>query len=711
LATVLVALALPLSPSAGSAIAAPARAPQPAQPAAKSTASEPLKPALVLAAQQPVLDPNAENYVFTVLIRNPGDSAIAAGTLQLRLDVARIVTVAQLRTTQTQTAQDPAFGGLLLTEVDVPQTAPDTEQNLTVTVPRADLPLGSGSEAGVYAVHAELHAQTDTGADQADPGTDPTTQEGATLLSGTGTVVWRGAHGSGNLPLTLVVPLVLPGSVDGMPTRNELSEAMPRFERLLEAAERWRATVAIDPRIIAGIRAYGDSAPAPAREFLTRLGSGTTPQFLLQFADADPAAEAALGASELMRPTGLSYVTSQGSFPAPIDAESAPGTSGTQPVQPTLDELLAWPTATPGAWPAPGQVNQKTLDLLTKADAGSLVLESGNVAGADGAPGRSGRIQLDGLDTLVSDAGLDAAARSMLLAQTETDRAAGSAELTALLALSAESDKPGGAVLALDRGAVADAENPADIFDSLDALSWVRPTAAAAQAMGQGTLQPGKTDKQRVALLRSARERSAQIDALAPLLERPWYLGEYQRVRLLQDFATRYADPDTDLTTLDAELLQRDDALLSGVRVVPSENTQLIGSSSRLPVLVHNALPFDAVITLKVAPTSASVAVPERRFEGRAVAAGANSTVLVPVDSRVSSGEATLTVRVADSVDELTFSEERLRLTLRSSYEAIMLGVLGVLAALLFGFGIWRSLRRHRMIGRDEPPAEPSGTE
>lgn len=709
LALALLTLALPLPLDAGSASAAPAGANAPTQRASKNTPSTPLQPQLVVAAQQAVLDPAAENYVFTVLIRNPGDTPIAAGTLQLRLSAGRLVTTSELQSALHEAEQDrgaealpPGASGALLAEAEVPQTGADAEQNLTVTVPRAALPLGSGSEAGVYAVHAELREPPASDTAQAEPGADST----AALLTGTGVVVWRSAHGAGNLPLTLIVPLVLPGSVDGMPTRNDLAEAVPRFERLLEAAERWRATLAVDPRIIAGIRAYGDAAPAPAREFLTRLESGTAPQFLLQFADADPAAEAALGFGELMRPTGLSYVTSQGSFPAPVDADAAPGTSGTQPAQPGIDELLDWPAASPGAWPAPGQVSRKTLALLEKSEIGSLVLRSDNVDS-----GRSGRFRIDGFETLVSDAGVDAAARSVLQAATETDRAAGSAELTARLALGAESDKPGGMVVALDRAAVADAENPADLFESLDALSWVRPTAAAAQAMGMGELRPAKSNEQRMELLRSARERSARIDALAPLLERPWYLGEYQRVRLLQDFATRYAAPETDLAALDSEFAQRDEALLSGVRVVPSENTQLIGSSSRLPVLIHNALPFDALVTLKVAPTSASVTVPERRFEDRAVAAGANSTVLVPVDSRVSSGEATLTARIADSVDETTFSEEQLHLTLRSSYEAIMLGVLGVMAAALLGFGIWRSLRRHRVIGRSEPPAEAGAAE
>src|SRR5690606_25606252 len=149
---------------------------------------------------------------------------------------------------------------------------------------------------------------------------------------------------------------------------------------------------------------------------------------------------------ELIRPTGLSYITSEGSFPAPEPDPADPDAGEEQPVPPSLEELLAWPNGTAGAWPAPGQVDAGALKLLRNAGIGSLVLESGNVVGQ-----RSGRVEIDGFDALVSDAGLDDAARRALGTENETERAAGSAALAARLALGAEGPRPAGMVLALDR--------------------------------------------------------------------------------------------------------------------------------------------------------------------------------------------------------------------------------------------------------------------
>lgn len=695
----LVAAVLVGLPGAGSTLAQAAH-PMPAgtgtQAKAQPGATE---PELVLAPQTPVLTTTAESYSFTVLLRNPGDTPLPGGMLQLRLRSERLSTADELDAVEESgAARSTAIGerGMLLTEVAAAETKAGGDQTLTLTVPRASMTLGLGSDAGVYAVRGEL-VEGEEGSEESSIAlaADP-------VLVGTSTIVWRGAHGADRLPLTVIVPLVLPGSVVGMPSQGDLADAAPRFDRLLEAAERWDATLAVDPRIVAGIRAYGDAAPAPARDFLDRLELSTAPLFMLQFADADPAAEAALGLTELMQPSGLSYITSEGSFPAPEPDPANPDADEEQPVPPSLEELLAWPSGTAGAWPAPGQVDADALKLLRSAGVGSLVLESGNVVGQ-----RSGRAEIDGFDALVSDAGLDDAARRALGTENETERAAGSAALAARLALGAEGPRPAGMVLALDRGTVADASDPAALFDFLDGLAWLAPTPAAAQTSGTARLSDGGTAKDRAALLRDATKRSTRIDALAPLLERPWYLKEYQRVRLLQAFATRYAAPEADLAALSDRLEEEDTALLAGVQIRPSENTQLVGSSSRVPVLIHNSLPFPALVTLRVSPTSAAIRVPERRFEEQKVAAGANSTVLVPVESRVSSGDSALAVKVADSVDDRVFSEALLRLTLRSAYEKILLAVLGTLAALLFGFGVWRSVRRHRQ--RDVSESETRG--
>src|SRR5690606_10879618 len=124
-------------------------------------------------------------------------------------------------------------------------------------------------------------------------------------------------------PLTLVVPLVLPSSVQVLTTEAELDAAAPRLLDLLDAAESRGATVAVDPRILAGVRVLGADALACGTELIERLERSPATVLLLQFADADPAAQSALGFESLLQPLGFDYAMSGAEEEAPEDASSA----------------------------------------------------------------------------------------------------------------------------------------------------------------------------------------------------------------------------------------------------------------------------------------------------------------------------------------------------------------------------------------------------
>lgn len=679
---------------------------------------------LLLAAQDPVVLAGSGELRFDLVIRNPGEDPVPAGTVVLSLDPQRVTDRAQLLGDEAEAGapagaetgeadEDEEAGArspVDIVEISAAETSAGGEQRLSVVVPVDELPLAASDEPGVYEVLAQLRSE--------DPAATPAAETAEPLLSGAAPIVWQGTGASASL--TLVVPMVLPGSVATMPTPAEIAEIVPRLDRLLTAAETARATLAIDPRIIAGIRAYGLEVQASARQFLDRLAASELPMFLLQFADADPAAQAALGFERLLQPSGLSFVTQWGRFDettaqADAGAEGSPAESGaeeasaedtstedtstedTTPAEdvdptaaPSLEQLLAWPQGYAGAWPAAGEVDSGTLELLRASGMTSVLLESGNVTVHGGT-----RFALGGLDAMVADAALGDAARRALGSADEIERSIARADLAALTALVAQSQLPG-AVLALDRGTVAESENPEQLLDWITALDWVDAVDESLQAEGTGALVSGGTTETRRELLRQDVKRSEDIVALAPLLLHPDYLDEYQRVRLLAAFATRDAAPEVDFTAVNEVRRERDEEFLRGVQVVTTANTQLVGTSSQIPVQLHNSLPFEALVTLRIAPMSAGVAVPERLFEKQSIAAGGNATVLIPVRSRVSSGESALLAQVTDTGGEQVFSSATLQLTIRSAFETILLWGLGVFALLLLGFGIWRSVRRRR---------------
>lgn len=665
-------------------------------------------PDFVIAPETPLVNATTSPLRFTVLLRNTSDEPLPPATVSLSIEEEPLEGGETLAGSTTEDEDEPRT--LSLASQKVGETGAQSEQEVRVEIDQ--LPSAWGRVPGLYRVHAELVFEGEA----RKPANNPVDEA---ALDATTSVLWGSVQALPDLPLTLVVPLVLPSSVQVLPTEAELDAAAPRLLDLLDAAESRGATIAVDPRILAGVRVLGADAPASGTELIERLERSPATVFLLQFADADPAAQSALGFESLLQPLGFDYAMSGAEEEAPEDASSAAdrdegsGETGGEVValEPVdtdtatteadttqadgdedgtsaVERMLTLFGSVPAAWPAPGEADAATLGLLSDSGIDSLVLNSENVTKAT-----SARAVLDEFEVLISDAELDAAAAQVLGGDTGTERAAGFATVTGLLALAADRESAG-LVLALDRAAIADAEDPLQLLAELDALSWVTPAPAGNQPLGTATLQPGAVSEERVEMLQRTLEHSDSIDALAPLLTNPDHLAEYQRERLLHAFRTSLAASPETLETAAAQIEARDRELLAGVEVVTTENTQLVGTSSLVPVTLNNMLPFDAKVALHVMATSAAISLSEHDFEVE-VPAGGNATELVPVHSRVSSGESSLLLEVR-APDGEGYATSLQHLTLRTAIEAIMLSVLGAAAALLLGFGVWRSIKRRR---------------
>ena len=694
----------------------------------------PAAPALVLAPADPVVLAETEELEFTLVLENPGDQPIDSGRVELRLDDARVDPAQGLDADRTTALEERP----LLAEAAIAATPADDEQSVTITVPVTDVPLTAVSAPGVYRVDAAVYPSDEEG-EAADA--DGTADELTPAVTATAPIVWRGP-GTDTVPLSTIVPIVLPSDIRTLPTRRQLSDASAQWSRLVAEARAHRATLAIDPRIIAAIRAYGSEVPEAAALVLEELEAYPHDSFLLQFADADPAAQAALGREELLAPESLDFVSRFGEFaeegtgqpgtdsgagsgagagaePDPGDAadperdpetasEAGAGGTGAEaeadgvsaddtdaeapraPALPDLAELTSWPAA-PAAWPAEGEASTATLSLLRDSGIGTVVLDSRNTT-ASGGP----RATIGGANAIITDAALADAAREAIAGESEADRGSGSARLIAELALAAQGRSPG-LVLGLDRGGVGDGGAAADeLLARLAELGWVKRTPIPEQATGTATLKSADPLESRTELLRAAVGREHGVVEMGALLEHPEYLAGYQRSRLLELFATRHASPDADFATVAADYRARDAELLRGVQAISTEHTQLVGVSTRVPVQLRNSLPFDATVDVTAVPASAALSVEEREFREVVVPADANERVLVPVRSRVSSGESGLVVSVTAVGGEPTVYTGTLAITISTAIETVGLWVIGVLAALLLGFGIWRSVRRKR---------------
>ncbi len=700
---------------------------------------------------EPVLQPDTEEFEFRVLIRNTGADPAPAGELHLELRPQPLADPDEL------TSGFPDVG-TPVTTAEVRETAPDSTQEISLRVPRDDLKLQSG-QAGVYLLRASLEPGEDAAARTANP-------------FALAPIIWEGAGTADPVALSTIVPLTLPSDVASMPTREQIDASTQRLMSMIDSAESLGSTLAIDPRIISGIRAYGTAASADAQELLDRLTRTSAPVFLLQFADADPAAQAALGLDELLTPLNFDFVTNHGEFSAqgteqgseqgaeqgsgehsgqstetpepssgigPTEGSSEAETPG-HPVPPedsdadtdsdtvpSLSELLNWPEETPTAWPVAGSTDRQTLDLLKRNGIDSVIVDSGNVTRTGGprVQLRSGQEEI--ASGVVVDRDLRLQAERALVGEHEIDRASGVGSIAAELVLAAQDGSPG-LVLALDRGATTLPDLPSDassnLLETIAELDWVDPVPIAEQRAGDASLRSasasaggGSTDdaaateaaEQRLEQLRAALDREPDVQAMSPLLEQPNELVGYQRARLMQLFATRYAGPNGRFSAVADRYAARDSELLEGVRVTRAESTHLVGTSTRVPVQVHNSLPFDALVTGEITPSSAALSVEERSIEPTLIPADGNQHILVPVLARVSSGESGLVVTLRDTVEGREFDSSTIPISISSSIETIALGTLVGLTTALLGFGVWRSVRRRRADRRGAPAVSRIG--
>jgi hypothetical protein len=669
---------------------------------------DPQQPSLTVAPAEPVLETSSESFAFTVDIANPSDSPLPGGTVSVELARERV---------QSADGLDAKFpdSGTFLGQVEVSATPAGNTRTETVTVPRDEVPLGGETDAGIYLVQASYHA-----AKEQKSANDP---ELPSRLSATSPVIWHGINSSQPLKVSTVVPLVLPDKIWSLPTQSQLNSLFAdgsSLWQLLTVAEKSRATLAIDPRILVGIRAFGADAPKNAQKYLQRLENSQLKSFVLEFGDADLAAQSELNTERPLRPRGASFVTRVGSSADATElseSDTSSEDSGTEGAKPDtderaernaqeLDDLAKWDeTALFDTWPASGDVTTKTLQLVKNSGYSGMLLADSNVSAENGP-----RASLDGLDAVITDSGINTELRNAASAETDGARQHAAAAVYAQLALKKASSSSGGIVMSLDRNVAANTDEPTELLDELIGEDWLNFVPVGDQPKGKASLRSSEVDPERVKLLRAAREREQTVARAGDALAHPEYLTDYQRFRLLSLFATHWSTTPHEFAETAEDFRVRDADLMSGVQVIGSSLTQVFGSSSRIPVQLRNSLPFDAVVAGTFEPANGAITVDKPEVSQIEIPAGETTTILVPIHSRVTSGDSGIIVTLLPQDRSQTISTQTFDVSISSQVETIAIVVLSLAAMTFVGFGVWRSVRHRRRQTHDAAQA-PSETE
>lgn len=618
---------------------------------------------LLFSAENAFIAPAQEEVTFTFEAKNASESPVEESTLEVYFSPTRVVSADDFdERLAAETLPDDV--GVALAAQKLGDVGASDSRSVDVTIATTELaPLALQGD-GVYLVYAVLEAGTDA-AGQGEPRLAITP------------IVWRGTGTPTQTPLHTVVPLVLPASIDGMPTQSQLAELTSADGRLsanLDAAIQRGSTLAVDPRIVVATRAFGEDAPESATAFLTRLASAVNPKFSLQYADADLAAQAQLNLDAPLEPRGFSYL------------------SGLAPNA----NLGAFDYSVPDvAWPRVNTMTEPALNFIAAAGFSTLFLDSRNLEPSAATSGTIGNTRVVSFDGMLQDA-----AAGALTGPTALARSASTSKLVAALALLNQS--PQGTVptnLGFDRGGAA-ARSVQSLLTTVSSLPWIAGSSINTVLAQQAnfSLKPTPIAPERLEDLSRALGNEPKVAEYAAVLTRPRFLKELQRMRVLQYFGTALGPSTPGYTDATDAYFARDERTLNGVYVNATQNTNLLGTSSRVPVQISNDLPFTARIFGEVLASNTSLIIDESVIDRQSIEKKSSINVTIPVQTRVSAGSSSIIVRIYASND-LLVDEAVLPVTIRSSWESVALITLGVIIMLFFGFGIWRSVQRKRRQG------------
>ncbi|MFF1571745.1 DUF6049 family protein [Leifsonia sp. NPDC058292] len=703
-------LAIALLPAAGALASpaatagAPAGAPADVSTAAGDSDDSPLT-ASVAAENAGVLSPG-QVLTVSITITNSSQLAYGAGTAVLWVDPAAQKSRSTLDAWLTST--DAVDQAVTVGSAPITALEPGSSTVVTVTVPAASVPFATDPSQSVFGIGASVTV-------------------GATTTNARSSLVWSPGATATPSTVGVVMPIVSPSTSDGLISADDLATyTAPNgvLTRELDGLMH-HSTVAIglDPMIVASIRALGNAAPASASDWLERLSRLPNDTFSLGFGDADLVGQFQSGLTKPLAPTSLAYALDAKNFtpsPTPVgeptESTSTPTvsptpsptpTAGNAPVLPTLDELVSWNFSLQGiAWPGDDTVRATDLDPL-KAAGYTTTLISGSNSNAAKLDGTSNAVlPFDGGKLGVTDAVLSAAIRQAASAPSDASWNAAMAKVNAQLELaSQEGGQAKHVLLAFDRSWPSSGTQLQRTLDALFNTPWSTPatlpeTLASSSTSGLALVDAPESQT-RLDAIHALADDETRLDQFATILDDPATMTGRARAELLTLLAVSWQNPRTDWTAAVTKTRAATTKTLNAIKIVPTENVNLVSAQGSIPFTVTNALPDQAAnLVLRASPSNSRLEIDDDST--RRIPADSRAAMLVPVKAKLGNGQVTLTLTLYSPTGVQIGSQSTAKVDVHADWEGIGALIFGILLVLLFGFGIVRNVLRRREQRRAE---------
>lgn len=596
-------------------------------------------PSFVAAVQSALVAPGTDVPV-SAEITNPGTSDLLPGTVTVALSTEPLGSAQAVTDWVTN-------GGFATGSLARVSTLPVPASGTTMAT--VAIPAGAFSGTGVWGIQSTL------------------TVSASQYLSRTVVVVTEGV---GAVDVSAIVAITAPQQPAGLldsATLADLTNANGDLTRQLDAISGTSVTVALDPRIVASIRALGSNAPQSATAWLERLQASNIDSFALQYGDADPALQAQLGAPSLLGPGDFTDL----------------GLSAS-----ALASVSSFPYTRSVLWPAASSVVSNDVAVFEHSGYQNLLLSSNNVSDPVNAAAH-----VSNSTAFIAQEAVSAALASTFSASSATGWLAGMNQLQATLAFYA-----GQHIVVTSNRAVA-----ANVPRAQSALGYLSSSAQAhlsalatvnTAAAPSTTIADRPESDARLASGRHILDRTAAVTAFSTVAVTPTDLSNPMNRQALAVLGVGWMD-DTEAWMPAVAAFDVDSAaVLNGVSVASSSTINVLATEASLPFTIENTLATPVHVWVTVTPSNGRIVVGEPVETD--VAAKSRQTVRLPVKARIGSGAVALTVSLSASNGMAVGTPTVVQANVQADWEGWGAAIIALIAAALFGFGIWRQVRRVR---------------
>lgn len=514
----------------------------------------------------------------------------------------------------------------------------------------------------------------------------------------------------GPVELAIIAPIVAPAGTIGLLSSDALdiyTGPGGALTRQLDAVIDRPVTLAIDPMIIASIRALGGAAPVSAATWLDRLERAGNESFLLPYADSDVTLGIQAGSPFVIAPESFAFAIDPANFGPAVSPEESPSPGVTPsptptdeadlPALPTTDDLLAWPNVIPGlVWPRAGTVAESDLATLTLSGFSSVILSSGNVT-RDATAGPL--LSINGSTAIVTDDTVSE--RLGAAAGTSTTDGFQSAlpSLRAAVASAGTVQSGQAAVVAtlprsVQRPGTSTAASISALLTSQDVTLVPLSVALADREPIAASLAPGSHDQAQISEANRLLVAESADARFAPIVDDATTITAPRRLALLALLSTQWGENPTRWTTAVANYVEASEDLRSSVEIVTTSPFTLLADNGTLPIPVSNQLGQAVTVYLTIRPLTAQLAVTEINVPVT-IEPNSQARASVPVQA-ISNGSVQAVMTLSSSDGSQVGQPAVTEINVQAGWETPVVLIIGGLVVVVFAVGLVRNILRRR---------------